>query len=304
MIRGAREVPLAPFPRPGPWDATTQRSRIPHIEYATGAGAASPDTPCHTPPMDRAAIRELERFLDRAWPARIVASGEGWAARFSDGMHRRLNSASVCETADPADTVARLERWYERHDAPPIFKLTAAAAPGFDAYLDHREYRIDARVSVMTGGLEPGSIPAPAGGARIEPSPTGAWLETFATISGYGPERRRLLGDLLERIGSDAAYASVERDRETIAVGMSVLLGDRLAIFEMATHPARRRQGHARSVLARLLTDGRGRGARTACLQVLVGNEPAERFYRAAGFEPHHDYWYRVAPEGLSTGPR
>ena len=247
--------------------------------------------------MDSAAIRRLEELADRAWPPFEVERRPGWEARFSHGMHRRLNSATVWTAADLPGTVERLERWYRDRGMPAIFKLTGASAAGLDDHLAAAGYRPDARVSIMTA---PVSVTEPPAGVLLSPKATPEWRDAFAAISGYGPRRHRRLAELLDRIGLPAAYAAVRAGGRIVATGLAVAEGGHAGLYEMATDPAHRGRGLAgriRDGLLAWMTEG---GVTTAYLQVLVGNRPAERLYRSAGFEPRYEYWYRIEP-GSST---
>ena len=96
-----------------------------------------------------AEIRLLEEISGRAWPPREQASGAGWEARFSDGMHRRVNSATVWPDApDVGAVVASIEAWFGERRHPPIFKMTGASAPGLDDLLARRGYRVEATTLV------------------------------------------------------------------------------------------------------------------------------------------------------------
>ncbi|MCB2224118.1 MAG: GNAT family N-acetyltransferase [Actinobacteria bacterium] len=253
--------------------------------------------------MRRDDIRRLEGVADRAWPAAEVWPGPGWEARFADGMHRRINSASVWEAADLPDVVRRIEQWYARRGRPAIFKLTDASAPGLDEHLAGRGYARDALVQIMTASLD-GTLPDPTHPVDLAAAASEEWMDAFAGMSGYGPERRRLLGEVLGRIRLPAAYAALREGGAIASVGLAVAEGREAGLFEMATAPGHRRRGMAGSVLAALLEWMARRGAAVAYLQVLEGNEPAERLYRGAGFETRYRYWYRVPPGWLSTMPR
>lgn len=248
-----------------------------------------------------AEIRALEAIADRAWPARETACGPGWETRFSDGMHRRLNSATVWESADLETVIDDIEAWYRKRGTPPIFKLTAASAPGLDDVLVARGYLLDAGVAVMTADLT-GTREPPE--AQVVPAATTRWMDAFAAMSGYGPTRRRLLEDLLGRIGPATGYVAIEEMGIPVAVGLAVVDGDHAGLFEMVTRSDCLRLGLATRVVGALLTWSRSHGARTAYLQVFEGNTPAEHLYRRAGFATHHRYWYRIPPGGLSTMPR
>ena len=246
-------------------------------------------------------IRSLEHIADRAWPAAETASGPGWETRFSDGMHRRLNSATVWESADLETVVGDIEAWYRERGHPAIFKLTDASAPGLDGLLAAHGYLLDVGVAVMTtdlsGELEPPDV-------EVVPAATTRWMDAFATMSGYGPRRRALLDDLLERIMPATGFAAIEEQGLPVAVGLSVVEGDHAGLFEMVTHPDCRRRSLATRVVGALLSWSRSHGARTGYLQVLEGNTSAEHLYSRAGFAPHHRYWYRVPPGGLPAAPR
>lgn len=70
-------------------------------------------------------------------------------------------------------------------------------------------------------------------------------------------------------------------------VGMVVLwlIVDEAHIATLATHPDFRRQGIAKELLVTSLDHAYKEGARTAFLEVRVGNEAARRMYRQFGFE-------------------
>ncbi len=252
--------------------------------------------------MDAAEIRRLEGIADRAWPAREIARGDDWEARFADGMHRRINSATVWGSGDLDATVPELEAWYWDRGQSPIFKLTDASAPGLDEYLANRGYLRDVRVSIMTAEVTAGERNPPS--VRITATPTKPWIDAFSDISGYGTRRRRLLRDTLSRIDATAGYATRRRDGLIVAVGLALVTGDHAGLFEMATHPDHRDRGFATEVLASLLAWMGRQGAATAYLQVLEGNRPARRLYRRAGFTPRYRYWYRAHPGGVPTASR
>ena len=56
-------------------------------------------------------------------------------------------------------------------------------------------------------------------------------------------------------------------------------------ILKVGVDPAWRRHGIARELLSRVASDARDLGARTCSLEVRAGNEGAQAFYRALGFE-------------------
>jgi len=250
------------------------------------------------------AIRHLEAAANRAWPSAETATGSDWEARFADGMHRRLNSATVWASDDLAATVAGLEAWYGERGQMPIFKLTDASAPGLDSHLATLGYVPDARVAIMTAELRGNGSPRSVRGVELAEKPTTDWLDTFSAISGYGPDRRRLLENLLERIDLPTAFVLARVDGIAVSVGMSVAEGDHAGVFEMTTNPGFRDRGLATAVLTELLRWMRGRGVLVGYLQVLEGNEPAEHLYREAGFTTRYHYWNRVRPDWLPTSPR
>jgi len=251
--------------------------------------------------MDLTTVRPLEEIADRAWPAGETVRGDDWEARFSHGMHRRLNSATVWASSDIAGTVILLEDWYEERGHFPIFKLTDASAPGLDEYLADRGYVPDARVNIMTADLSERDRLGSTTGVGISTSPSDEWMDAFSDISAYEPHRRRLLAEILQRIGSSTAYATRRESEVIVSVGMAVAEGGHTGLFEMATRRNNVGCGFGTEILNSLLDWGCSQRAPTAYLQVLAGNEPAERLYRRAGFVPQYQYWYRVRPDWLST---
>ena len=91
---------------------------------------------------------------------------------------------------------------------------------------------------------------------------------------------------------SEAAFASLLSDRGvhllTTPDAHAFLLGRVVAgeaeILTLATHPAARRQGHARALVARFLTAAQRAGAERVFLEVAEDNAPARALYAGCGF--------------------
>jgi ribosomal protein S18 acetylase RimI-like enzyme len=242
-----------------------------------------------------ATIRTLEHLSDRAWPAARTVLHDGWEHRWSGrGLGRRANSVTPHE--DGAlfldDKIAHVEAFYREQGVPPAFKMTEAARPPYlDAALEDRGYFLDAPVSVQM-------LPAPFspldGGAELSTSPSPEWLATDAAGDGHVRAAGALFSQLVERIRSPLAFASLRHQGVVAAVGMAVLAEDHIGLFEIATHPDHRRQGLARRVIGSLLAWGEDAGARAAYLQVMEGNTRARSVYQSAGFVEQYRYWYRI----------
>ena len=84
-----------------------------------------------------------------------------------------------------------------------------------------------------------------------------------------------------------------------MVVGFSVRSGpvenELVGLFDIVTHPRRRRRGHAGALIASLLDVGRHAGATDSYLQVVADNAPAIALYDNLGFSRLYDYWYRSA---------
>jgi len=68
------------------------------------------------------------------------------------------------------------------------------------------------------------------------------------------------------------------------AFALTWLAADELHVIALGTHPDCRRQGLARSLIERIIEDGREHSARLIILEVRESNAPARRLYEAFGF--------------------
>jgi GNAT superfamily N-acetyltransferase len=124
--------------------------------------------------------------------------------------------------------------------------------------------------------------------------PTETWLETYLECSRSAATDLPVLRELLGRMAAEPRYASLSVAGDPVACAVGVLDEGYLGIFSLATSTGHRRQGHARSMIGHLVSWALDRGAHSAHLQALVGNEPARRLYDRLGFREAYRYWYRV----------
>jgi len=86
---------------------------------------------------------------------------------------------------------------------------------------------------------------------------------------------------------------AVREEGRIVATGLAIVEDDCVGLFDIITHGAAQRRGHAKTVVATLLRHAWELGARHAYLQVQAANESARRLYAQFGFSQRYLYWYR-----------
>ena len=161
-----------------------------------------------------------------------------------------------------ADELPRADRtWWAAYGVPPTCRSAeladAAADSGIPSCPSAAIGRTEVQPDLASGQS---GMPEPASLICVQPGDTAS------------------AGTALS--GADAAC-------DLVLVGYAggwVVDGD-VQILKVGVDPAWRRHGIARELLARVASDARDLGAQTCSLEVRVGNEGAQAFYRALGFE-------------------
>lgn len=244
-------------------------------------------------------VLEIEEAAFRAWPAEEVVELSGWRLRFTRGVTRRANSVWPNEWRDEAplaERVEAVEAFAASRGIAPSFQLTALARPPeLDAWLADRGYVVDAPVVVMTRALEglDEGRESPDVETTVLTTPSADWLYVAVERGRFAKSREPFSG-ILARIGTRGAFALSRTNEGPVAVGLGVVDGAWLGIFNMMTVSEARRRGAARSILNALGTWGSKHGARFAYLQVERDNAPARSLYASTGFVPAYEYHYRT----------
>jgi len=248
---------------------------------------------------DRTEIEEIERCANRAWPAALVESLDGWQLRWSDGLTRRGNS--VYPFADVGqktleEKIARAESWYRARGVGALYQLSPIATPeSLDSALAARGYSFEAPVSIQTCSAAPLAAEpfrSEALSAHVTDTPTADW-RSISVERGRFAERPGTFDGFLERIGSRAGFAQARLADEPVASGLGVVDGNRAGIFAMLTVPERRGQGAGAALLVALARWATERGARELYLQVERDNPAALALYARTGFRERYGYHYR-----------
>jgi len=148
---------------------------------------------------------------------------------------------------------------------------------------------------VETAPLE--SAPADGGAQAME---LGPWIDAVAELRGSPLAHRDAHLARLERMPLRKCAVALHEEGRVVATGLTVIEDGVAGLFDVVTHEAARRRGHARRVVSTLLHLAHGLGARHAYLQVEALNMAARPLYRDFGFTERYQYWYRAHPrEGL-----
>jgi len=228
--------------------------------------------------------RDIELATIRTWPAAVTEERHGWFYLAAGGVTGRVNAVwplawrggSLDAAIDDA------EAWYAARGLPPRFKVTdgAVAPDDLQQALARRGYESVTPTLVMVARA--GERPAPPDVRLSRTLPPGfdAALRDTAKDAAEYEERHGIAA----RAPAPAAYATLEREGQVAAIGMSAMTGELAGIFLMRTAAAARRRGLARRVLRALLAQCGRWGANTVFLQVEADNAPAVALYEGEGF--------------------
>jgi N-acetylglutamate synthase len=237
--------------------------------------------------MDRELILGLERCSVRALPpAETVQLGE-WLVALGRGSLLRLNSCTTFGESPRRNMFERIEAVEKRYDArgrPTRFRLTELDRH-LDERLETRGYELSTEVVVMTGpvgGAAPGNV-AVASAA----GPT--WLDRYSEWGAHDELRRLELGESLGALTLDTGVFS-----SPAAIGVAVLDGPWVGLFNLIVDPVQRRRGHGRDLTSAILSWAVSRGAERSYLQVVATNTDAISMYSTLGFTEAYRYHYRT----------
>ena len=216
---------------------------------------------------------------------------DGWLLRLLPGKAKRARSVNAVYPSTLAldAKIAYCERLYARAGLPALFRLTPFVQPAtLDTELERRGYgRFDA--TAVEGAEIATNLPI--GTARA--IDLDAWVEAVGELRSSPPEHRAAHRARLKGMPLALRAVAVEQAGAIVATGLTIVEAEYAGLFDIVTHDAARRQGHARNVVASLLAAARELGARHAYLQVQDDNAPARALYREFGFRERYLYWYR-----------
>ena len=267
-------------------------------------------------PDERAAslplVRRLQALGFRSWPAATTTFDGTWAVRLTAGNpSKRQNSVNPLDPGDTTRLDERIERAAARFRAfgrPPTFSLSPLAPPSLDVRLAARGWRKHGASVVMLAGLD--AMDLQAGLDTVPLADTGRWLDAQVRLGAFPAERRPGVAETLASIRPHAQGTNpvgtrdapvqlylAEEDGEPVAALALVRFGPLAGLFQIVTDPRRRREGHARRLVASALVNAAREGATQAWLQVERANTAALALYGSMGLELVYGYHYRTLPE-------
>jgi len=246
----------------------------------------------HDPQM----IRKFEEVSNNAWPALQTFYHDGWILRFANGVTKRSNSVNLLypSTKDPETKIRFCEGLYRSRNIPVVFKITEIADPrDIDDFLARLGYIIHSTISFQTLFLTGLDLP-PYDEAHILAQTEGSWTDDFIRMNGFEPGRQPTYNAIMDQIMTPKCLISMKDGKKTIGVGLGVLEGRNLGLFDIVIDPVYRNKGMGFRLVCDILSWGKRQGAETAYLQVLSDNAPAIRLYEKIGFTELYRYWYRM----------
>jgi GNAT superfamily N-acetyltransferase len=242
-------------------------------------------------------VAALERASHSAVPAARVAFDGPFVVRAFLGGTGRANAASSLDPAPDPDLPARVARiagHYARLGLPARFRSTPLDPPGLGALLRARGFAERDETCVLAGPLD--AFAAEDGEVEALDGPGEAWLSVVATAEYQTAARREEKARSPGMLVPPAVWLLL-RVRDAPAASAFVVADGPLAgFFDLAVHPAFRRRGLARRVMAAAAAWARGRGAAWGWGQVAAANAPSLALNRNLGMGEAYRYRYFIAP--------
>ncbi len=241
-----------------------------------------PDRPVRARRATATPVDQLARIMARGWPAIESEPLGEWIMRASSGFTKRANS--VAAFGDPGvSTDAALDQvlaYYADRDLRPLVNLEAGGP--WEAPLAERGWTpVDGGdTTVLVAQLDRRwPLDAEADVAR---DPDDTWLAAYVSPGESVDVARQVMGAT-----PTAAHVSLDG-----AIARVVVTGEWAGLSALWVPEDQRRRGLARRLVTTSLGWAVEQGADKAYLQVVTGNDPAERLYRTFGFVDHHEYRY------------
>ncbi|MFW9841079.1 MAG: GNAT family N-acetyltransferase [Candidatus Thorarchaeota archaeon] len=250
--------------------------------------------------IDQSQIVELEQVAANAWIAQENERLGGWLLRANSGVTRRANS--VLPLGPPVlpleDAIEKVIEFYKERELIPRFQMTDTSKPQeLDRDLSERGFSVGLQVEVHTAAINHLIKIDPGLDVLVSNDITDTWMSVYNESSGYDSSTMDTRRDLMKRSTLHKAFALVRIDREPAGVGLGVVDGKWLGLFNIAVHPSMRERGVAVAVNTALAQWGNQRSAKAAYLQVESENLPALKLYDKLGFQQLYTYWYRKLDE-------
>lgn len=243
---------------------------------------------------DPATVALLEDLCLSAWPAQRQLHHRGWVLRFAGGHSGRANAVTAITPS--AELGEGFIDWcsaaYRRQGLTPRFRLTPLCPAELEPQLVAAGYQVREESLVMAAPLPP-SQPADAA-VRWQPAVDEAWLTAYRSMVPVPEAEMPALRAILAGIAPATHYATLWSDGRPVAASLAVIDRGWVGLYKVASHPQQRGLGHARRLVAALLSMAAGQGAEKAYLQVGAENAPALALYGGFGFETVYRYRYAV----------
>ena len=253
-------------------------------------------------------VRGLQERAARALPAEHVEHVGGWWLRRSASSSWWRGTVLPHGDASRDELLSMIsdaERFYAGFGVATRFQVSPGACPAdLEATLAERGYRWNSPMSLQTALTVDVQAQARRDGPsiRLNETPTSAWLQLWYAVHGYGSDPQ-IEWEMLGRVTQPSAYASALEGGEVIAVGRAVADAAWTGVFGMATLPAARGRGAARSILASLADWATAQGADSMYLQVECDNDPALHLYERTCFTEVCGYHYRTESTSGERAP-
>lgn len=244
-------------------------------------------------------IRQFEAAGFRAWPAASVTYDGAWMIRLTAGHPaKRLNSVNSLDPADGRDAAGRLARAAQKfrsYGRPLTVRVTPLTPPEVTLHCDANNWERLGASLIMEAPLS--DLPLARAVDQIPMRDIARFIDAAISSGSLLDANRAGLSEVVGAI--EPTKGLFVREAEGVAVASLVCVQEAglAGLFEVATNPAHRRQGHARSVMLSALKWAQARGARSAWLQVEEANHAALALYGQLGFRPVYAYHYRRAPD-------
>lgn len=246
--------------------------------------------------MNPEEINELELLGHNAWFAQERMRIGGWLLRANDGITRRANS--VLPLGPPglnlSTAIDFAIEFYSSRDLIPRFQVSEASLPSeLDKTLAELGFCKDFLVEVWIADISSLLNIQSCYDTEYHNTLSEKWVDTYLQASGYDPSTMNIRRGILERTDQPRVFVQANGVNSVDAVGFGVVEGNWLGVFNIGTHPEKRRSGAAISINHALGLWGSQQGVKKVYLQVETNNTVAKNLYTKLGFTHAYTYWYR-----------